>query len=127
MTSFPGFPSLSQPQWRRCFRNLQGAACWYSFITQTHCDFLWNRSHKWKTSVYIDKTCKHKHKHPTRPPTLHAVSGFHVLFMPKLLIGPSNQAQGAGFLAVSKYFKRSTFMLEIRALRGRYFVSQVHS
>lgn len=49
-----------------------------------HGDFLCNRSHKWKTSVYIYNTCKHKHKHPTHPPTPHAVSGFHVLFMPKL-------------------------------------------
>lgn len=65
---------------------------------------------------------------PPTPHTPHAVLGFYVLCPNFWLVPTSKQASKQGalvyFLAASKYFTRSAFMLEIWAMHGRYLVSQ---
>lgn len=61
---------------------------------------------------------------PTHPPTPHAVLGFQVLSPNFWLVPASKGCLFTSLQQASKYFTRSTFMLEIRALQGRYFISQ---
>lgn len=91
--------------------------------TCMHTDFLYKYSYKGKMSTRIN-TYMCKHKHPIHSHTPHAVLCFHVLCPNFWLVPTSKKELLVYFLAASKYFTQSAFMLEIWAMHGRYLVSQ---